>query len=283
MTRHLITAAMIAVASTVTVSDATADCHGAHCVTGLGVQDFHARFGCTPQEALLLFQKHPELITRFPEAARILQTQFGLLTTTAAVTPTPVAAATPVVPAAGTTPAGVPTVTPAATPTAVAASGAVAGIDAAATAADPVAAPPVAAPPLVSNPVVTTDSPVAATSLPNADESAAPNAAAPIADPVTPADAPAALSPADLEALAGVWINENTAADQPIARITLEQGGNAIVVLNTELGQTELAKPFTIDGDKFKLDGTDLARIVSRDANKVVLDSNGTELTFIRE
>lgn len=245
MTRTLLIAAIVAVTSVVTIGSTQAGCHGRPCVTGYGFNDFYARFGCTPQQAFLMFRQNPELITRFPEAARLLETQFGAITPATATTPAVVST-----PAVATTPAV------AATP----ATDAAVVADTAVATTDPVVTPPAAAAtPATPAPVV--DAASATPAVVDGAEIAAPvvtdQAAAPV-DP--PAAAPVQ---AELEPLLGLWINESDAANQPIAKINLAGDGNATVTLNTALGQTDVTKPFAIDGDTFKLDGNDLATVVS--------------------
>ncbi|MGD9855774.1 MAG: hypothetical protein AB7U20_12590 [Planctomycetaceae bacterium] len=272
MTRQLITALIVAASSIAAVSNVQAGCHGQACHTGITLNGFDAQFGCSPRQAFLLFQQQPELITRFPEMAQFLQGQFGSLTaTTPALAATPAAVATPAV--VGATPA-------------VATTPAIAGTGDAAI-ANPL---PAAAPAAVVSPADVAPAIDAATTPPvtPAPADSATIAAPVAADPVAAATAPAIELPtaapiqSELEPLLGLWINESDAADQPIAKINLANDGNATVTVNTALGQSEVTKPFAIADGTFKLDGNDLAKVVSADANKVVLDANGTNLTFIR-
>jgi hypothetical protein len=248
MTRQLITALIVAVTSTIAVGNVEADCHSHVCQPTYGFAGFHARFGCSPREAFVLFQRHPELITRFPQTARLLQTEFGAL-------------ATPV-----TGP--------------VTATETVVGTGNAAAINTPIADAPANVAPATE---VVTD----AAAIPTPAEGpalAAPNAADTIADPnAPPADLPVAapIRP-ELEPLLGLWVNESDAAGQPIAKINLANDGNATLTVNTAVGQADVKKPFAIEDDTFKFDGDDLAKVVSADADKVVLDANGTALTFVR-
>lgn len=97
MTRQLILAA--AIATGIGSTAVMADC-GKH-----ACQAHYGRY--TAREAFILFQKHPELIQRFPQIAQQLQTQFGPIQPAAAAPATGPAAATPaVVDAAPATAAG---------------------------------------------------------------------------------------------------------------------------------------------------------------------------------
>ena len=114
-------------------------------------------------------------------------------------------------------------------------------------------------------------------------------AAPAIADPTTadpaapqadlPVDAPAQ---SELEPLLGLWVNENDSPDQPIAKINLVDVETAKVTVNTDLGQTEVTKSFALEDGTVKLDGEAIGSVVSADANKVVLNSNGSEITLVR-
>ncbi|MCA9023568.1 MAG: hypothetical protein KDA86_00005, partial [Planctomycetaceae bacterium] len=118
----------------------------------------------------------------------------------------------------------------------------------------------------------------------------APEIAAPVvADPATadpaapqadlPVDAPAQ---SELDPLLGLWVNENDSPDQPIAKINLVDTKTAQVTVNTALGQTEVTKSFALEDGTVKLDGAAIGTVVSADANKVVLNSNGSDITLIR-
>src|SRR5690606_13223832 len=152
-------------------------------------------------------------------------------------------------------------------------------------------ATPVDAAPAAANPAPAAADPAAAGAPPAAAEGGeviAPNAADAAADPaVPPVTLPdtlpdtAAISP-ELEPLLGLWVNESETDDQPIAKINLASDGNAVVTVNTALGQQEVRKPFSVEDGTFKLDGSELAKVISANADKVVLDATGTNLTFGR-
>lgn len=266
MTRQFIAALVLAVSATTAVRDVQAGCHGPLCHPGITLNGFHARFGCTPREAFVLFQKNPELITRFPEMAQFLQSQFGPLTATAPATG--VAPATAAIPATAAAP-----VTPA-TPAAVTTPPAAAATDTAVSTDEPI--PTAAAAPVEAAPLSDAATPAADTA-----EVAAPVGATTSSDAAAPTAAPP-VSP-ELQPLLGLWVNENSAADQAIAKINLNSDGSATVTVNTALGQTEVTKPFTLEDNTFRLDGSDFAKVISADANKVVLEAGGTNLTFVRQ
>ena len=113
----------------------------------------------------------------------------------------------------------------------------------------------------------------------------APEIAAPVvADPAAPqADLPVdAPAQSELDPLLGLWINENDSPDQPIAKINLVDTKTAQVTVNTALGQTEVTKSFALEDGTVKLDGAAIGTVVSADANKVVLNSNGSDITLVR-
>ncbi|MCA9075498.1 MAG: hypothetical protein KDA93_10725 [Planctomycetaceae bacterium] len=253
MNRQLFAALILTATTALVSSPAQAGCHGGGCHTGYGygintirIDSFHARFGCSPREAFLFFRQHPEQMVRFPEAVKILEAQFGQIvtTTTPATTVTPAVTATET-PAVAGTPAVVET--PAVDAAAVTTPAEVA----------PVTTPEVAAPAI-------------------ADPATA-DPAAPQAD--LPVDAPAQ---SELEPLLGLWVNENDSPDQPIAKINLVDVETAKVTVNTDLGQTEVTKSFALEDGTVKLDGEAIGSVVSADADKVVLNSNGSEITLVR-
>lgn len=250
MTRQLITALILTTSTALVSSPAQAGCHGGGCHTGFGfntirIDSFQARFGCSPRDAFLFFRQNPNQMARFPEAVKILEAQFGPI----------VAATTPA------TPAVVATETPAvATEAAVVETPAVA--DEAAAVATPAEAAPAAAPEVVA---------------PAVADPATADPAAPQID--LPAEAPAQ---SELEPLLGLWINENDSPEQPIAKINLVDVETAKVTVNTALGQTEVTKSFALEEGTVKLGGEAIGSVVSADADKVVLNSNGSEITLVR-
>ena len=267
MSRQLIAALILTASTTLVSSPVQAGCHGGGCHTGYGfnsfaINSFQARFGCSAQDAFLFFRQHPDQMVRFPEAVKILEAQFGPIvatttTATPAVTTTPAVAVTP----------------------AVAATPAVAG-DAAV-----VTTPPVADAAAVTTPADAAIATDAAATPATAPEIAAPVVADPAtADPAAPqADLPVdAPAQSELDPLLGLWINENDSPDQPIAKINLVDTKTAQVTVNTALGQTEVTKSFALEDGTVKLDGAAIGTVVSADANKVVLNSNGSDITLVR-